>query len=88
MNAANFCNGQKHQFRFFLLEEVLCGGRIFQIQLGMGARHQVGVALPLQFAHDRTARQAAMTGDVDLRIVIHGNEVQDSKEAGKVLLSP
>ena len=64
-DAADPGGGQEHDVRFFLLEESLRRCRVFQVQLGMGARDKIVVALALQLAHDRAARQAAMAGNVD-----------------------
>ena len=64
-DAADFGCSQEHDFRPFLFEESLRGSGVFQIQLRMGARHKVGITLPLQLAHDRAACQAAMAGNIN-----------------------
>ena len=77
MDAADFGGGQEYQVGAFLLEELLRGRCIFQVEFGMGARDEVGVALALQFAHDGATGEAAMAGDVDFRGQVQG-------ERGKV----
>ena len=47
-------------------------GLALQLQLGVRAQHEVGVAPRLQVAQDRGADEAAVAGDVDAGGGVHG----------------
>jgi len=65
VNAANLGGGEKHDIRAFLGEEARGRRLIEQIEFGVGAQNQVGVALRPQGAHQGGTHQAAMASDVN-----------------------
>ena len=73
MNAADQRRGEKDVLGPLGLEEGAHGGLVLQVQLGVGAQHEVGVPLRLQVAQDRAADKAAVAGDVDAGVGKHHN---------------
>jgi len=63
--------GEEHDLRLLLPEELPHRPLLDQIELGVRSRDDVAVAARHQAAHDRRAGEAAMPGDVDLRVGLH-----------------
>lgn len=66
VDAADFGCGEVDLIGFFLGEEGANGSLIGEIELGMGTRNDIGVALGLELADDGGADHATMACDEDL----------------------
>jgi len=72
LDPAHLCRGQDYDRRLFLGEEPVDGRGVPQVQFRAVPRHQVGKPILLQFAHERTANEAAMARDEDFVRFFHG----------------
>ena len=64
-DATHFGRRANYVFGFLLCIESPDSGRVEQVQFGMGPANQASEAAPLQFAPDRAAHQAAVTGHIN-----------------------
>lgn len=64
LDASHARGGQKHKFRTLLREEGLDVGLARKVELGVGARHYVLIALPAQFPDYGRAHHSAVAGHI------------------------
>ena len=72
-DAADFGGGHEDELRLCLGVKVRHCGAVQQVEFLPGSADEMAVALPLQFAPDGAADQAAMAGDIDCRVKIHAS---------------
>jgi hypothetical protein len=71
-DAADFGGSKEHVVGFFCGEEGFDRGLAGEVELSMGAGEDVCVSGGSQTAGDGRTDQAAMAGDVDFRVFVHG----------------
>ena len=70
-DATDFGGGEDDVVGFFARKKFSHGARIDQIEFGVGARDEIGVAVLLQAANDGRTGKAAVAGDVDFLLFSH-----------------
>ena len=74
-DAADFSSSKKHILRLLLCKERFHGILTGQIQLLVRTGDDIGVTLTLQFTDDCRTHHAAMTCNINLRILFHHNKI-------------
>ena len=70
-NPAHMSGGQDDIIGAFFVEKAFHGDPVEQVELGMRAPHQRGVAFDPQVVPNGRAYQPPMAGDIDFRILFH-----------------
>ena len=84
LNAADFCGSEKNVLRTFERVKLTHCHAIKQIEFSSRAPDEITKALRLQLSPNRAAHQAAVTCDINARLLLHGRKLKGGKNNRKL----